>query len=191
MERLTIKGHTCDILRCTRFNCDGDHDKTQECDTKKCYERLREYENTGLTPEVCAEYKKFEDELVSSGKSFQHIIDLLEAEKNGRLVVLPCKVGDTVYVRQAAVGFGYELDKYKEEILIGKITSFRVTETQRFMRIKFRTTKNGRARFGRFYFASIGKTVFLTREEAEEALAKKGGREDEWDYFYKRTVRKG
>lgn len=33
--------------------------EAQECDTKKCYERLREYENTGLTPEVCAEYKKF------------------------------------------------------------------------------------------------------------------------------------
>ena len=29
---------------------------------------------------------------------YYHILDLLAAEKDGRLVVLPCKVGDTVYV---------------------------------------------------------------------------------------------
>lgn len=154
MERLTFDGDFCEIAMCRLTNCeDGD------CSSKRVWERLKAIENT-----------------LGDDYNLDHIRDLLAAEKDGRLLVLPCKVGDTVYVRQAAVGFGYELDKYKEEILIGKITSFRVTETQRFMRIKFRTTKNGRARFGRFYFASIGNTVFLTREEAEAAL---GGEEHE------------
>ncbi len=46
--------------------------------------RLAAYEDTGLLPEDCAEYKKFEDTLVSSGKSFQYVLELLEAECVGK-----------------------------------------------------------------------------------------------------------
>ena len=58
------------------------------------------------------------------------------AEKEGRLVVLPCKVGDTVYVLRQSWN-GWNIDKKK-----------------------FSYAMNGK----------IGKTVFLTREEAEKAL---------------------
>lgn len=54
-----------------------------------CKDRLAAYEDTGLEPEICAEYKKFEDEIVASGKTFNHLIELLRAEKEGRVVVVP------------------------------------------------------------------------------------------------------
>ena len=57
---------------------------------------LKEYLDTGLTPEDCAEYRKFEDEIIASGKAFGRLIELLKADKEGRVVVLPCKVGGTV-----------------------------------------------------------------------------------------------
>ena len=54
-----------------------------------CKDRLAAYEDTGLEPEICAEYKKFEDEIVASGKTFNHLIELLRAEKEGRVMVVP------------------------------------------------------------------------------------------------------
>lgn len=47
-----------------------------------CKDRLAAYEDTGLEPEICAEYKKFEDEIVASGKDFNHLIALLRAEES-------------------------------------------------------------------------------------------------------------
>lgn len=59
--------------------------------------RLAAYEDTGLEPAMCANYKTFEDEAISKGVTFKRIIALMEADRAGRVVVLPCKVGDTVY----------------------------------------------------------------------------------------------
>ena len=47
--------------------------------------KLADYEGTGLSPEDCAEYKKFEDEIIKSGKTFQRIIEILQADKEGDL----------------------------------------------------------------------------------------------------------
>ena len=76
-----------------------------------------------------------------------------EAEQDGRLVVLPCKVGDHVWAdgREAIVVwfFGYK--------------------TERYLHAQFLDN----AEYTDIPFYEIGKTVFLTREEAETAL--KGG----------------
>jgi hypothetical protein len=53
--------------------------------------RLAAYEDTGLEPAVCANYKTFEDEAISKGVTFKRIVALMEAYRDGRLVVLPCK----------------------------------------------------------------------------------------------------
>ncbi|WP_449240563.1 hypothetical protein [Desulfoscipio gibsoniae] len=42
----------------------------------------------------------------ASGSEAKHIIDLLQAEAQGRLVVLPCTVGDRLY--SYATHMGYE-----------------------------------------------------------------------------------
>ena len=39
------------------------------------------YEDANIPAEACAEYRKFEDELIRDGMSLQHVLDLLKAEK--------------------------------------------------------------------------------------------------------------
>ena len=115
--------------------------------------RLMQYEDTGLEPAMCANYKTFEDEAISKGVTFKRIVALMEADKDGRLVVLPCKVGDTVYriVRDAdphitrdEVRNIYFAD---DMTLCVELVGGRIILSEKF-----------------------GKTVFLPREEAEKAL---------------------
>ena len=95
-----------------------------------------------------------------------HIRDLLQAEQDGRLVVLPCKVGDRVFhVRRVTQA---------EAKRMGAPTRHRgiVYYEDRPFAIKEKLcTKSD--------YAQIGKTVFLTREEAEAALAQEGGTDED------------
>ena len=101
------------------------------------YWRLKAYEDTGLEPAMCANYKTFEDEAISKGVPFKRIVALMEADRAGRLVVLPCKVGDTVYILRRA---------FDGADVVGETKLWWDDIPQ------------------------LGKTVFLTREEAEKAL---------------------
>ena len=74
-------------------------------DYRRNREDLRAYEATGLTPEEVLPKDKA-DEIalklmrladLESLCSYTRLRELAEADKDGRLVVLPCKVGDTVY----------------------------------------------------------------------------------------------
>ena len=73
-------------------------------------------------------------------------------EKQGRLLKLPCAVGDTVYI----VKGGEVLRNYVVQIHIAQV------EAQTFFSCYDDC----------FGIEQIGKTVFLTREEAEAALKK-------------------
>ena len=55
---------------------------------------LREYLATGLTPECIVKAK---DALEYAYGNAERIIELAEADKDGRAVVLPCKVDDILY----------------------------------------------------------------------------------------------
>lgn len=69
-------------------------------------ERLGDYNNP---KEICAVWVKNHDyvsaahrladyeDIADTVGGFDHLRELAEADKDGRLVVLPCKVGDTVY----------------------------------------------------------------------------------------------
>ena len=83
-----------------------------------------------------------------------------DAEEQGRLVVLPCKVGDTVWGRDGAPWTVISIEWF----------SRRVTQ------LHCKSPATGRGMTFSVGKRSIGKTVFLTREEAEAAL--KGERED-------------
>lgn len=83
-----------------------------------------------------------------------HIRDLLQAEQDGRLVVIPCKVGDTVYV-------------------IGESCDFCETyldEPERCMRCEKGHYAEERG-FELWMLSELNESIFLTREEAEAALA--------------------
>ena len=135
--------------------------------------RLASYEDTGLEPEEIKEIMELcTDEVsklartlhraIESGEA-DHLRDLLKAENEGRLVVLPSK---TVWELTWDAGSDCDLvcpvsvdgngccdfcDK-------GKLFVYERTCTQELLN-------------------ELGKTVFLTREEAEAALAQKGDSE--------------
>ena len=70
---------------------------SKDSSIKEALLRLAAYEDTGLTPEVCAEYKKFEDEVIASGMTFGELVELMHEKQDGRLVTLPTvKIGDVV-----------------------------------------------------------------------------------------------
>jgi hypothetical protein len=116
--------------------------------------RLMQYEDTGLEPAMCANYKTFEDEAISKGVPFKRIVELMEADKAGRLVVLPCKAGDTLF-----------------RVFAGEILEYKV-RNMRYLAIQGRWDIDTTP-FCSYVESSIGKTIFLTHEQAERALEAK------------------
>lgn len=45
--------------------------------------KLAAFEDTGLTPDACAEYKKFEDECITRGVPFARVLELIQQEESG------------------------------------------------------------------------------------------------------------
>ena len=95
--------------------------------------------------------------------------------ERGTLKELPCKVGDTVYVRGNT--WDYYKSFYNQEFIgteffvVGKITSIRITDKQILIKVKATYRGNQRLYKKKDYpISAIGKTVFLTREEAEKRL---------------------
>ena len=89
MERLTFEGNFCDIAQCRELPCPYDGTCTQ----KEVWERLKAYEDSRLSPQACAEAREIEETLSGCGYSISRMVELMKADKDGRVVVLPCKVG--------------------------------------------------------------------------------------------------
>ena len=130
-------------------------------------ERLAAYEDTGLTPR---EVKSMQEEHFSGlemAKLHSALMELKkyqEADRDGRLVVPPCKAGDTVY----EVTSRKTISEYR-------VTAIRVELFCTFIEWDIVAGFVDKSIFG-VPVDEIGKTVFLTREEAEKALeAKRDG----------------
>jgi hypothetical protein len=97
--------------------------------------------------------------------------ELVEADKEGRLVVLPCKVGDTVWflINQ----FNVSNETCEPTIVELVVTEMRGNKHNPLWYIAER--ENGER--ASFHPTEIGKTVFLTRAEAEAALQKEAQHE--------------
>lgn len=101
MERLTFDGKFCDIAQC-RGTPGGSFCENGTCSQKEVWLRLKAYEDTGLTPEQCAEYAKADCEgryIVlrdAEREGVKRLRELAEADKEGRVAVLPCKVGGSM-----------------------------------------------------------------------------------------------
>lgn len=94
MKRLTFEGNFCDIAQCTEIP-GGSFCEDGACSQRKVWERLREYEDTGLTPEQCSEYAKA-DRRDAEQEGIKRLRELAEADKKGRVAVLPCNVGGSM-----------------------------------------------------------------------------------------------
>jgi hypothetical protein len=130
---------------------------------------LREYLDTWLTPEeIKAPFT--EDAMINLaaqalGVDIGRLNELAEADKDGRVVVLPCKVGDTVFARLDTKS-KYVCECKVKQIVVGNIgfvTFAPIGAPEREYDVSLR---------------GFGKTVFLSREEAEKALQEMEGKKD-------------
>lgn len=151
MKRLTFEGNFCEIARCGYPTCpykDG-------CSQKRVWERLKQYEDSRLSPEDAANLHAILR--LGDGMTLMRLRELAVADQEGHVVVQPCKIGDILY-----------------RVFAGEIFEHRVGSMKYF-------AIQGRWDIETYPFcpcveSSIGKTVFLTREEAEKALAEMEGK---------------
>ena len=117
---------------------------------------LRQYLDTGMTPEAFQSFVVFFQDLIGNQKASEALDNfrqLVKADRAGRRLVLPCKVGDTVYriVRDADPHITRDEARNMyfadDTTLCVELVGGRIILSEKF-----------------------GKTVFLTREEAEKAL---------------------
>ena len=169
MERLTFEGNFCDIAQCRDSACQ----QSGSCTQRQVLERLTAYEDAGLTPERCAEFARADAEgryIVmrdAEQEGVARLRELAEADKDGRVVVLPCKVGDTIYFARAHPILQYKVTGY--EMGEASISQVRSKHVDKETGLTFNFT---------FRPGSIGKTVFLSREEAEKALQEMEDKKD-------------
>lgn len=103
-------------------------------------------------------------------------INLLDFEKNliakhlleNGVIVPPCKVGDTVWWVTTSIDENCEENP---DIEIGKVASFSIQPEGLWAYCRYESGLT----FWHLVADYFGKTVFLTKEEAEQALAERGG----------------
>lgn len=150
MNRLTSEEGQ--LYACGNGLCsDGDIECANCRYADEAFLKLAEYEDTGFTPEEFTDLKVcLEDE----GGTLGIVRDLIELmqyrklEEQGLLIKLPCKIGKKLfYIETVVYADGYSIKRVKtvKEIELTNHNIFEIIN-------------------------EWGKTIFLTREEAEKAL---------------------
>ena len=119
-------------------------------------DRLAAYEDMRLEPEEIDMDHEAAEQLrhLCRDCDLDRLEKMAEADKDGRVVVRPCKVGDTLF-----------------RVFAGKILEHKV-RNMRYLAIQERWDIDTTP-FCSYVESSIGKTIFLTREEAKAALEAK------------------
>ena len=129
------------------------------------WSRLAAYEDTRLTPEEIDMDHEAAEQLrqLCQGCDLDRLEELTEADRAGRLMVSPCKVGDTVWVtRNPWTG------KLLKKPLDAYVNGMKMYSHGLYVNLLFDTRKINGTRD--YEINHIGKTVFPTHEEAEAAL---------------------
>ena len=140
MKRLTFDGNFCDIAQCVEV-CEGMICEDEECSQKQTWERL-----------------KLIEDILGNDYDLDRLRELEQADKEGRYVVLPCKLHDKVFFIENGCVKETEVD------------SFHNWTSGRW---KISTHTDRMYEHWKGYeidFSGIGKTVFLSREDAEKAV---------------------
>lgn len=149
MERLTFDGEFCDISMC-REELGGPFCEEGYCSQRRVWERLKSIED-----------------ILGGDYNLDRLRELVQADREGRCVVLPCMIGDTVYVLNHHLGRVFE----------NEVTGFSVgypSDNRNSVSTVY-VGKCGSKTFRRWKFQQFWKTVFLTREDAEAALKEAEG----------------
>ena len=159
MKRMTERGEDGNAYypKCFKEPCEGMGCKLKQCKfSEAACDRLAAYEDSRLSPEDAANLHAILR--LGDGMTLMRLRELAVADQEGRVIVLPCKVGDTVYF--ALPG--------------------RIIEKQVFSIVSFSNSTRIYCGGTSEYFRpeDIGKTFFLAREGAEKALREMEGKKD-------------
>ena len=165
MERLTQQLRTGEVLMASEY----EEKYTEQEWISVLQDRLALYEETDLTPEEIERSKlEIEAGCVKAiartyGIDINRLRKLAEADKDGRLVVPPCKVGDTVWAI-----YNPWTGKLLKKPIEAYANGMKMFSHGSYVNVLFDTRKINGTRD--YEVNHIGKTVFFTREEAEAAL---------------------
>lgn len=140
MKRLTFDGNFCDIAKCADV-CEGIICEEEACSQRKTWERLKAIED-----------------ILGNEYDLDRLRELVQADREERCVVLPCKLHDKVFFIENGCVKETEVD------------SFHNWTSGRW---KISTHTDRMYEHWKGYeidFSGIGKTVFLSREDAEKAV---------------------
>lgn len=174
MEQLTKRDTDGQaMMDCQKCKADwtGKHGKPMaDCTALYCRNRLKDrlaaYEDSECEPEEVLPKDKADEIALNLMRladleslcSYTRLRELAEADKDGRVVVPPCKVGDKLY---EVTG--------RKTISVYKVKAIRVELFGLFIEWDIVDGFVWQSLAG-INAGEIGKTVFLTREEAEKAL---------------------
>ena len=140
------------------YICNG---REEDCSVNKCdvycpamqqmIKRLGEYEDLGITPDQVRQMNK---EFTRASKE---LADYKKSVDQGRLLHLPCKAGDTVYLEA----------EYENEITEGRVTEISVLPDGVCIYVEREIGSGCSEGYG---VNDFGYDVFLKRQDAEKAI---------------------
>ena len=152
MERLTYKAESnCGFVWAI---------KTPKHSMQEAIARLATYEDTGLDPEEIERLKEYMKPFTI--KDMDRFREIMDAEKDGRLLVLPCKLTDTVYIVESVMKGKRHIG---EKIVSAQIDHVTIGESGKPVLDVCTET-------GNWYGPLEAGEFWTTREEAEEELRK-------------------
>lgn len=163
MERLTKRSHDTtkeNGVCCTHFHSPECFMVEGNCSAgckweEAAWERLSDYEDTHMMPSDVTSMRMDMAIIAAlfNGVDVDRMKELAEADKNGRVMIAPCKVGDTAYwVHNRTV------------------TVCRVYRIQMNRKGTFICLKSNKSHGAFRADICLGKTIFFSSEEAEKAL---------------------
>ena len=183
-----IKTLKCVASQDTEGDCYKDHENFKHMEDDK-YKRivcetgedLRDY-ISGKEAVGCPYYQDtygccFEDGelywLKDAAELLEELKSYKEAEEQGLIVRLPCKVGDTVWVVTSPINV-FDYDEYDGDAEYEVYESFLSSVSYYASGEQFRIYAKVTNSFIAVYFreCDFGESIFLTREEAEKKLEK-------------------
>ena len=129
-------------------------------------DELKAYRETGLTPEEVTALQASNQELKKEA------LPILQAKVQDRLVILPCKVTDTVYITETVFENGKQARRNKpsgERVVSAQIDHVTIGGTTGKPVFDLCTETGG------WYYSMEPEQFYLTREEAEAALREQEG----------------
>lgn len=117
---------------------------------------------------LCSEYCTTCSQGAGNCETVKNMINKLveyeDLEEQGRIIKLPCAVGDTVYINRSMQGWYL---RKKDRPYKGKVVFIGINGEDNILNVDF-----GNGRMLQISFSNIEDFVFFTREEAEQALKK-------------------